>query len=112
MTDGLGSVSYGYNQLSQLTSETRTLPVGSFGLTYGYNLAGELTSVTNPWGAQLGYGYDNTGKLTNVSGSGYAGVSNYASGISYRAWGSVKSMSFGDSSALSTAYDSRLRPTT
>src|SRR5438132_12524850 len=65
MTDGLGSVGYGYNQLSQLTSETRTLPVGSFGLTYGYNLAGELTSVTNPWGAQVGYGYDNTGRLTN-----------------------------------------------
>jgi RHS repeat-associated protein len=112
MTDGLGSVSYGYNQLSQLTSETRTLPVGSFALTYGYSLAGELTSVTNPWGAQVGYGYDNTGKLTNVSGSGYAGVSNYASGISYRASGSLKSMNYGDQQALSTAYDNRMRPTT
>jgi YD repeat-containing protein len=112
MTDGLGSVSYGYNQLSQLTSETRTLPVGSFALTYNYNLAGELTSVTNPWGAQVGYGYDNTGRLTNVSGSGYAGVSTYASGLSYRAWDAVKSTSYGNNLTLSTAYDGRLRPTT
>lgn len=112
MTDGLGSVTYGYDQLSQLASETRTLPVGSFALTYGYNLAGELTGVTNPWGAQVGYGYDQTGRLSNVSGSGYAGVSNYASGISYRAWGNLKSMNYGDQQALSTAYDNRLRPTT
>ena len=112
MTDGLGSVSYGYNQLSQLTSETRTLSVGSFALSYDYNLAGELTSVTNPWGAQVGYGYDSTGRLTNVSGSGYAGVSSYASGLNYRAWDAVKSMSYGNNLTLSTAYDGRLRPTT
>jgi len=71
-----------------------------------------LTSVTNQCGAQVGYGYDNTGKLTNVSGSGYADVSNYASGISYRAWGGLKSMSYGDNHSLSTAYDNRMRPTT
>jgi len=55
MTDGLGSVSYNYNTLSQLTSETRTFTgVGSFALSYAYNLSGELTSVTNPWSAQVG----------------------------------------------------------
>ncbi len=43
MTDGRGSVSYGYDTLSRLTSESRTFTgVGSFGLTYGYNLSGEL----------------------------------------------------------------------
>src|SRR6185312_485531 len=49
MTDGLGSVSYVYNTLSQLTSETRTFSgvTGTFALTYGYNLAGQLNSITN-----------------------------------------------------------------
>jgi YD repeat-containing protein len=49
MNDGLGSVSYVYNTLSQLTSETRTFTgvAGSFALTYGYNLSGELNSITN-----------------------------------------------------------------
>ena len=41
MTDGLGSVSYTYNTISQLTSETRTFTgLGSFTLNYAYNLGG------------------------------------------------------------------------
>ena len=62
MTDGAGSVSYTYDQLSRLTQETRSFTgVGSFTLSYGYNLAGELTSVQNPWGAVVGYSYDSAG---------------------------------------------------
>src|SRR5207253_6418142 len=60
----------------------------------------------------VGYGYDVTGRLTNVTGSNYAGVSTYANSLTYRAFGAMKGMNYGDGSALSTAYDSRLRPTT
>jgi RHS repeat-associated protein len=112
MTDGMGSVSYSYDQLSRLTSETRTFNgVGSFPINYAYNLAGQLTSVTNPWGAQTGYGYDVTGRLTNIGGANYANVSSYASGISYRAFGALKGVTYGNGRALSTSYDNRLRPT-
>lgn len=111
MTDGLGSVSYSYNTLSQLTSETRTLTgVGSFALSYAYNLAGELTSVTNPWSAQVGYNYDNTGRPTAVTGSGYGGVSSYVGSMAYRAFG-LKQMAYGNSRTLSLQYDNRLRLT-
>jgi len=49
MTDGLGSMSYVYDQLSRLAYETRTFTgVGSYTLSYAYNLANELTSITNP----------------------------------------------------------------
>jgi len=112
MTDGLGSVSYAYNQLSQLTSETRTFAgVGSYTLSYGYNLAGELTSITNPWGAQVGYSYDQTGRPTSISGSGYAGVSSYVNSVSYRAFGGMKQMNYGNGRTLSVQYDNRMRPT-
>jgi YD repeat-containing protein len=112
MTDGLGSVSYAYNQLSQLTSETRTFTgVGSYALNYSYNLAGELTSLTNPWGAQVGYHYDPVGRPTNVSGSGYAGVASYANSLSYRAFGGLKQMSYGNGRILSVQYDNRMRLT-
>jgi len=88
MSDGLGSVTYNYNNLAQLTSETRNFTgVGSYALTYGYNLAGELASITNPWSAQVSYVYDKAGRATAVNGSGYLGVSNYASSLTYRAFG-------------------------
>lgn len=111
MTDGMGSVSYAYDQLSRMTSETRTFSgVGSFTLGYSYNLAGELTGITNPWNAQVGYTYDATGRATSVSGANYGGVSSYVNSISYRAFG-LKQMAYGNGRTLSMNYDNRPRPT-
>ena len=39
MTDGFGSVSYNYDELSRLTGETRGFSVGSYTINYAYNLA-------------------------------------------------------------------------
>jgi RHS repeat-associated protein len=112
MNDGLGSVSYVYNTLSQLTSETRTFTgvTGSFALAYGYNLAGQLNSITNPWGAQVGYGYDKIGRITNVSGAGYSALSSYVNSLTYRAFG-PKQMAYNNGRTLSVQYDNRMRPT-
>lgn len=114
MTDGLGEANYVFNNLARMESETRSFNglTGSYGLNYEYNLAGALKKITNHWGAEVTYGYDKAGRLLNVSGAGYAGVSNYASSLSYRAFGAIKGMTYGDGHALSTAYDNRLRPTT
>jgi RHS repeat-associated protein len=114
MNDGLGSASYNFNNLGQMASETRSFNglTGSYGLNYEYNLAGQLKKVTNHWGAEVSYGYDKAGRLLNVNGAGYAGVTNYASSLSYRAFGAIKGMNYGDGRALSTAYDNRMRPTT
>jgi YD repeat-containing protein len=82
-------------------------------LSYGYNLSGELTSITNPTGPQgsytVGYNCDKTGRMTAVSGSGYATVSSYASNLSYRAFGGLKSQTFGDTLTQTVGYDNRLR---
>jgi YD repeat-containing protein len=118
MTDGLGVVTYQYDQLSRLLSESRTFsdPTNtaingvSRMLSYTYNLAGALTSLTDPFGAQINYNFDAVGRVTSVTGSGFGGVSTYASNIQYRAWGGQKSVSYGDNKSATTGYDSRLRP--
>lgn len=116
MTDGMGSSAYHYNSLSQMDWEQRTFNTGSgsFGpytINYTYNAGGELTSVTNPWSAQVTYAYDKAGRLSAVGGSGYAGVSSYASGMTYRAFGGLKAMNFAEGAgrSLFTSYDNRLR---
>jgi RHS repeat-associated protein len=112
MTDSaVGAATYSYDSLSRMTSETRTFPVGSYSLNYSYNYAGQLTGITNPWNASVGYDYDSSGRLANVNGAGYAGVTSYASGINYRAFGAIKSATFGDHQSLLTTYDNRMRPT-
>jgi YD repeat-containing protein len=119
MTDGLGSVSYSFDQLSRLTSETRTFNDPNNAaingvtktLTYDYNLAGELTSLTDPFGAQVGYTHDQRGKLTGVTGSGFSNVSTYASNIQYRAWGAMKHLTYGNNRNLDAGYNARLKVT-
>jgi len=111
MTDGLGSVSYVYNTLSQMTSETRTFTgLGSYALNYTYNVSGELKSITNPWGAQVGYNYDKVGRVTSVSGSGYVGLTSYVNSLSYRAFG-LKQIGYNNGRTLSLQYDNRMRLT-
>jgi YD repeat-containing protein len=111
MTDGLGSISYNYDQLSRLTSETRNFTgVGSFTLQYGYNLSGEVTSVTDQWNAQAIYNYDHTGRLQSVTGAG-GGASTYASNMQYRAWGALKHLSYGNNLNLDLTYNNRLQAT-
>jgi RHS repeat-associated protein len=117
MTDGQGSSTYHYDSLSRMDWEQRMFTgVGTYQLSYGYNVGGELQSITLPsqFGSNISisYSYDKAGRLSGVNGTGYAGVSTYASNIKYRAFGSVKGMSYSDGHALTTAYDSRMRPTT
>jgi YD repeat-containing protein len=115
MTDGFGNVSYEYDQLSRLKSETRTLTGvtnpnsadGKFKLSYDYNLAGELKTITDPWNATINYGFDLIGRMSNVSGTNYsAGIIN---NIAYRAWGAPKQITYGNSRIASTTYNSRMQ---
>ncbi len=112
MNDGLGSATYNYNSLSRITSETRTLAgVGELTLSYDYNLAGQLKSVADPWNGHIAYSHDSSGRLAAVTGSGFADVTQYASGMQYRAWGNLKREIYGNSNypqAISWGYNSRM----
>ncbi|MDT4967431.1 MAG: hypothetical protein QOJ64_2168 [Acidobacteriota bacterium] len=113
MTDPMGTVTYYYNSLSRLTSETRYFnSLGqSFKLSYNYNPGGEVTSVTEPdqFGTSVSYTYDLGGVLTAINGSGSGAAATYASELEYRAWGGLKHLSYGNNLRLDLTYDSRLR---
>ena len=116
MTDGLGSVSYGYDQLSRLRTENRhfngvnnpSSADQNFKLSYDYTLAGQLTSITNPWNVVVNYTPDKLGRTTSVTGSGYAGLTSYVDAISYRAFGAAKQISYHNGRTLSLQYNNRM----
>jgi YD repeat-containing protein len=124
MTDGSGSMNYSYDQLSRLTSETKTFTgVGSYTLNYGYNLAGEITSIGLPfYSQQIDNSYDNIGRLSGVTGSGFnatyyaypnqytQSVPTFASNIHYRAWGARGGMSYGNNVSEATDFNTRMQP--
>ena len=119
MDDGPGHVFYNYNSLSQLTSETRYFDeylanapvdgsnVKSFTLSYAYTLSGQLKSYTGPYGESIAYTQDKAGRLSSVTGSSFDSVTNYATSASYRAWGALKGVTYGDSTQAAIAYNDR-----
>lgn len=111
MSDGTGTANYHYDQLSRMTSETRTLSglSNTYTINYGYNLAGLLTSLTDPSGAQVSYVYDSTGRLSSMPASGYNGVTNFLSNMKYRATGAMKQITYGNGPRLDLSYNPRLQ---
>ena len=113
MNDGSGSVSYAYDELSRITSETRQFAglAGSYTLSYGHTAGGAVKSITDPTGATINYAFDPTGRTEAITGTAFGGVTQYASNMQYRAWGAIKGMSYGNSKTASVWYNARLQPT-
>lgn len=120
MSDGLGGITYQFDQLSRVISETRQFadPAApflnaSYALGYTYNLAGELKTITDHENSTINYNYDHAGRMTGITGANnlYGSVSQYASGIGYRAWGGMKSLTYGNNYSLAMSYNARLQET-
>ncbi|MGB7201465.1 MAG: VCBS repeat-containing protein [Pyrinomonadaceae bacterium] len=119
MTDELGSVSYSYNSLSQMTDETRDFtdsladsPIsgGQFKLEYAYQVGGQLKSYKDPWAKEITYASDKRGRVSSITGTSVGGVTTYVNSPQYRAWGGIKQMSFGDGTQETTTFNNRLMP--
>lgn len=128
MTDETGTVSYQYDQLSRLVSETKLFSglSNSFSLTYQYGLSSQLKSLTNADGTAVAYVFDKTGRLTSVNGQGFEHknviwsgstptyttyyINQIAGSIQYRAWGAIKHAEFQDGRQYDITYNSRLKP--
>lgn len=125
MVDGLGNVTYDYDTLSQMNWERRYFnDLGqNYTISYEYNLAGGVKKITDPWNASITYAYNKAGEVTTITGVGYADinqwtnrtVSQFASNVTYRAWGAIKSFTNGnfatEKTNFSLNYDTRLQMT-
>jgi hypothetical protein len=127
MDDQPGRVDYHYNTLSQMEWEERRFDdlTQAYRLSYEYNLAGKMKKVTTPWNHSNTYVFNKAGEITDVTGTGYRDahipgtmrdVSQFATGVKYRAWGAVKSFTNGNFTVaekknFSMNYNSRLQLT-
>ena len=113
MSSSESTVTYAYDTASRQTSEARTFNglAGSFTLSYAYNQLDQLSEITHPGNVKVGYSYNHAGEVTGVTGQGYAGVTSYASGMVYRAFGGLKQMNYGNGRTLSLQYNNRLMMT-
>jgi YD repeat-containing protein len=108
-----GGCAYTYDVLSRMTSETKTLPglstPSSFTLSYMYAVGGQLKKVTDETaGSSFSTTYDSAGRLSGVSGVGYNNTATqFVTQAQYRAWGALKSATYGNGTSLSQSYDAK-----
>ena len=119
MIDAVGRIDYKYNDLSGLESENRhfnnitnaSSDDGNYKLSYEYTISGALKSITDPFNARINYAVDKIGRTTAVTGAvAYAGETNYATELQYRAWGAGKHLKYGNDSVLNVEYNTNLNP--
>ncbi len=122
MNDGPGVVDYAYNELSQMTSETRrfddSLPGApqsnnSYQIQYTYYSDGQLKGLTEPWGVTVNYNLDKIGRLTSVTPTtAYGTTTAFASNAQYRAWGAVKHLEYGNGMQMNQTFNNRQQAVT
>ena len=87
MTDGVGSETYTYNNLGEMTQLQKVISGTTYTTGYAYNLAGELSSITYPSTRVVQQSFDTIGRLCAVgtSGSTCSSGTTYATGFAYNA---------------------------
>jgi len=98
MIDGVGSESYTYNNLGEMTQLQKIIGSNTYTTNYQYNEAGELTQITYPSGRVVQQSVDAIGRLCAVgaSGSSCSSGTSYASGFSYDAASQVTGIKYGN----------------
>jgi YD repeat-containing protein len=75
-----------------------------------YDLANQLKKVTDPFGYEINYGYDKLGRLNTVTGTPFGSHNgSYIQQMSYRSWGAMKSITYGNNVTASASYNNRLQ---
>jgi hypothetical protein len=117
VSNGIGTTTFGYNELSQVTFETHNIVAlnNSYTINYTYNLSGGVASVSDPQQAarKIEYSFDKVGRTAGASitlnGSTIASESN----AKYRAWGGLKEyesqLNATGTSHMSYSYDAAQR---
>jgi RHS repeat-associated protein len=106
MADGVGSETYTYNLLGEMTQLQKLIGTTTYTTGYAHNLAGELSSVTYPSSRVVQQSFDAIGRLCAVgnSGSTCSSGTTFATGYAYNAAFQVTSFNYGNGVAAAIGY--------
>ena len=97
LTDGVGSETYTYNNLGQMTQLQKVISGTTYTTAYAYNLASELTQITYPSGRAVQQNIDRVGRLSSVVGTMNNVNTTYASGFTYNPASQLTGLQYGNS---------------
>ncbi len=107
VADQSGSTALVYDALGRVSSDTRVISGTSYAVAYAYDAAGNILTETYPSGRIVTYTRDALGRVSGISTKQNSGASpvTVAGSISYKPFGPVAGMTFGNGVALSQSFD-------
>jgi RHS repeat-associated protein len=108
MTDASGSTSYEYTAKGELKKETRIIDGISYVTQYTYDMNGNIATVTYPSGRIITYGYAND-RVSSISSTLIGINATLASSITYKPFGKMKSLIYGNGVTGTITYDNQYR---
>ncbi len=104
MTDASGTTTYEYTPKGQMRKETKTIDSIQYVTQYTYDQNGNLKTMTYPSGRVITYNYTN-----NRAASVLNNAANLASNITYKPFGGMTGITYGNGLTSSISYDTGYR---
>jgi YD repeat-containing protein len=100
LTDGLGTISYLYDNLGRATQTQHVINGSTYNIGYQYNLAGAVTALTYPSGRVVQQSYDSIGRLSSIA----SGSTTYVSNFVYNSASGYTNFAMGNGVAVTLGY--------
>jgi len=104
MTDASGTTVYEYTPKGQVKKETKTIDSNQYVTQYTYDQNGNLKTMTYPSGKVITYNYTNDRAVSVLNGA-----ANLATNISYKPFGGMSSITYGNGLVGNIGYDNQYR---
>jgi RHS repeat-associated protein len=112
MTSPDSTTAYVYDRRGFITQESPSILGVPFTQSYQYDAAGNRTAIGYASGRVVTYSFDFAGRQLTASGLLNGVTTDYVTGASYRPFGPLTSLTFGNGAVETRAYDQRDRPST
>jgi RHS repeat-associated protein len=103
-----------YDQFGMPLASSQITAGTTYSLSYTYNMLSEITSETYPSGRVVSTGYDSAGRATSVTGQGVQNYTlpstSYASAVTYAPNGAVSAMTLGNTLVQANGFNTRFQP--
>ncbi len=104
MADASGTTTYEYTPKGQVKKETKVIDTVTYITQYTYDMNGNMKTMTYPTGKVITYNYTNDRAVSVLNGA-----ANLASNITYKPFGGMNAITYGNGLSGTIGYDNQYR---
>ena len=109
ISDQAGTTAYEYDNKGQITKDTKVINAVTYITQYSYDGNGNLSQLTYPDGRTVTYAYNTANQISQVDTTLSAVTTTLASAMTYKPFGGMTGMTYGNGLNRTLSYDQQYR---